>query len=186
MEENVINIKPNWRHCLLENAIKKRDPSTDMTRSGIFHRALEAAHGVENWSEVAEALPKNKEPNVHILASMQFKYTDDDAKLLEKICKIMRADLVKNGIIREKLQTQYVIQLLFMNYIRKLDEDRLNVRSLLLDEKSVDIPELSRIFTKLILSDNEAAELSDIRDILVKWENKRILKENGYEETEES
>ena len=168
--DNFLNIKSNWKHSTFEYFIKKVDSSQDMSRSAVFERAVKAARGVDNWKVIQATLSDlKKEDEAPIFTSFQAKYNDETAEILERVKK----DILKQleGSLKV-LQTQYMVQLLQANYLETLKREKVALKAdELIQEKDVDLPEMSKIFTEMILKDKDCSELKQIRKILVDWRN---------------
>ena len=116
--DHILNTKCNRKHCTLEALIKKEDVAQDMSRAAMFERFTIAAENVEDWSVVATMLGSIKtgsdDPN---FTNYQARYSDDTAERLEKIKDTMVRSLKDGGNITKVLQTQFMLQLLMMNYL---------------------------------------------------------------------
>lgn len=168
--ENLLNIKSNWKHSTLEYLIKRDDPSQDMSRSAVFEREVRAAQGVTNWREIQLYLSEIKrEEEAPIFTSLQAKYTDEIATILEEV----KGNILDQLKPIKILQSQYMVQLLQLNYLHKLKKEKIMLKSDKIDDNNVDLPEMARIFTQLILTDKDSQELEEIRNILVNWRNSR-------------
>lgn len=167
--ENLLNIKSNWKHNTLEYLIKQNDPSQDMSRAAVFEREVRAAQGVNNWKEISVLLLYMvKEDDAPIFTGLQAKYTDEIASILEEVKKNI-LDQLSDSI--KILQTQYMVQLLQMNYLQKLKRSKVSLQPEHIDVDDVDIPEMMKIITQIILTEKNSQSLKDIRTILVEWRN---------------
>lgn len=167
---NFLNIKSNWKHATYEYYIKQADSSQDLSRSAIFVRAVKAAHGVDNWKVIKASLSGLKKvEGVPIFTSFQVKYDDETAKILEEVKQDILTQL-KDSITL--LQTQYMLQLLQANYLKTLEREKVTLKAdEFVEETNVDLPEMSKLLTEMMLKDKDCAELKQIRKILVDWRN---------------
>lgn len=167
--EYFLNIKSNWKHSTFEYLIKKVDSSQDMSRSAVFEREVKAARGVDNWKAIQATLSDLKKEEVPIFTSFQAKYDDETAEILEGVKKDILTQL--EGSLKV-LQTQYMVQLLQANYLETLKREKVALKAdEFVEETDVDLPEMSKIFTEMMLKDKECSELKQIRKILVDWRN---------------
>lgn len=167
--ENLLNIKSNWRHSTFEYLIKKVDSSQDMSRTAVFERAVKAAQGVDNWKAIQATLSDlQKEEEAQSFTSYQAKYDDDTAEILEGVKKDILTQL--EGTLKV-LQAQYLVQLLQANYLETLKREKLKLKADEVKEENVDLSEMSKIFTEMMLKDKDCSELIQIRKILVQWRN---------------
>lgn len=168
--DNLLNIKSNWKHSTFEYLIKKVDSSQDMSRSAVFEREVKAARGVDNWKAIQTTLSDlKKEEEAPIFTSFQAKYDDETAEILEGVKKDILTQL--EGSLKV-LQTQYMVQLLQANYLETLKREKVALKAdEFVEETDVDLPEMSKIFTEMMLKDKDCSELKQIRKILVDWRN---------------
>ncbi len=167
--ENLLNIKSNRRHSTLEYLIKKYDASQDMSRSAVFEREVRAAQGVKNWKDIQISLSNmDIVEEAPIFTSLHAKYGDETAEMLDAI----RCDMLEQLTDTLKvLQAQYMVLLLQANYLEKLKQERISLKADKIEE-AIDMPEMSKIFCKMMLTDKDCNELLEIRKILVNWRNK--------------
>lgn len=173
MEEKnyLLNIKSNWKHCNYEALIKQLDSALDLSRAAVFEREVKAAVDVDNWSEIAESLSSiKKDPNVAVTTGFQAKYTQDTYDKLEQI----KSDILKQ--LKGKLhvlQSQYMVQLLQANYLKKLQEEQMAVKvENMIGADDIDLPEMAKLFMQMAIADKDSDELKQIKTILVRWKNK--------------
>lgn len=168
--ENLLNIKSNWKHSTFEYLIKKLDSSQDLSRSAVFEREVKAARGVKNWRKVQATLADlHREEDAPIVTSFQAKYDNETAKILEEVKKDILEQLSDTLKV---LQTQYMVQLLQANYLEVLKREKVSLKAdKFVDETDIDLPEMAKIFTEMMLKDKECSELKQIRKILVDWRN---------------
>ena len=166
--DHILNTKCNRKHCTLEALIKKEDVAQDMSRAAMFERFTIAAENVEDWSVVATMLGSIKtgsdDPN---FTNYQARYSDDTAERLEKIKDTMVRSLKDGGNITKVLQTQFMLQLLMMNYLDHLKKEKLKLKSSI--EEDISLPEMAKILTEMMLTDKDCAALQEIRAILIKY-----------------
>lgn len=168
--EHLLNIKSNWRHCTFEYLIKKYDPSQDMSRAAVFEREVKAARGVDNWKRIQALLSDlKKEEKAPVFTGLQAKYSDETAEILEEVKKNILEQLA--GTLKI-LQTQYMVQLLQANYLEVLKREKAALKmDGSVDEENVDMPEMAKILTEMMLTDKDCDALMQIRKILVDWRN---------------
>ena len=168
--DNLLNIKSNWKHATFEYLIKRNDSSQDMSRSAVFEREVKAAYGVNNWKAIQSLLADlRKEEEAPLFTSFQAKYNNETAEILEEV---KRDILIQLGEGVKVLQTQYMVQLLQANYLETLKREKVLLKAdELVVEKDTDLPEMSKIFTEMMLKDKDCKELRIIRKILVDWRN---------------
>ena len=170
--ENMINIKSNWKHASLEYQIKKFDTSQDLSRSAILIREIKAADKVPDWKEIKRLLSKvERLADAPTFANLQAKYDNESAKILERVKDKIRNEL-KDDI--KILQTQYLVQLLQVNYLEELKKEALAIRAgQQVDPDDIDVPEIGKLFVEMILLDKDSDALKEIKNILVEWRNNR-------------
>lgn len=105
-------------------------------------------------------------------SNFQAEMDADTREKLDGIKKKMQKSLVKGGIITKVLQTQYMLQLLGINYLESLRESKLLLKAKKIDEDKIGLPEMSAIFVEMMLTNRECAELEEIRSILIDWRRK--------------
>lgn len=173
IEEGVLNTKCNQKHCDLEAEIKRLDPNQDKTRPALLKRFLDVAEAKIDWM-----------PSYYLLAnvehiedapqfnSWQAKYDVETAGKLQLVRQNMEKSLKEGGVITRVLQTQFMLQLLMVNYLESLKKDILAIKAdKMVDEEKITLPEMSAIFTEMMLTDKDCDALKEIRRILVDWRN---------------
>ena len=85
----------------------------------------------------------------------------------------MKKDILGQIDTLKVLQTQYLLQLLQANYLEVLKQALVSIKSDGVREAEVDLPEMAKIFTEMMLMDKESEKLVQIRKILVDWRNSR-------------
>lgn len=170
--DNMINIKSNWKHSLLEYKIKKFDTSQDMSRAAVFEREVRAAEGVKNWKEIQASLSNlEKEYDIPVFTSLQAKYDDETAKILKIVREGILEQLEDTGL--KVLRTQYLVLLLQVNYYEILKKENLSIKiGNAITESDIDLTEIPKMLFEMMLNDRDCMELRAIRKILVEWKNK--------------
>ena len=170
--ENMINIKSNWKHASLEYQIKKFDTSQDLSRSASLIREVRAADKVQDWKPIKGLLSKvERLEDAPTFANLQAKYDDESGKILERVKEKILFDL--KGDLKV-LQTQYLVQLLQVNYLEEVKKEALAVRAdQQVEIEDIDAPEMAKLLVEMILLDKDSDALKEIRNILVDWRNNR-------------
>ena len=172
-EEGVLNTKCNPRHCDLEAEIKRLDPNQDKTRPALLKRFLDAGEQRTDWMPVyyllADVVHNDDVPQFN---SWQAKYDAETGKQLKAVRRNMEKSLKSGGVITKVLQTQFMLQLLMINYRESLKRDILSFKAEKMVDEEINLSEMAAIFTEMILTDRECDELKEIRRILVEWRNK--------------
>ncbi len=172
-EEGLFSSKCNPRHCDVEFDIKKLDRNPEKSRSALLERFTAAAESITDWM-----------PSYHLLLniehhedapqfdSWQAKYSAETGEKLQIIRRNMESSLKEGGVITRVLQTQFMLQLLMVNYLESLKKDILAIKAdKMVDEEKITLPEMSAIFTEMMLTDKDCDALKEIRRILVDWRN---------------
>jgi hypothetical protein len=171
-EENILNTKCNWKHCALEAEIKRIDPNQDKTRPALLKRFLDAADKKTDWMSLYYLLGDVKhDVDVPQFNSWQAKYDAETGEKLNAVRQSMEKSLKEGGVITKLLQTQYMLQLLMINYREALKKDILSIKADRQVDEEIGLPEMSAIFTEMMLSDKNCEALQEIRRILVEWRN---------------
>lgn len=171
--KSVLNTKCNSRYCTEEYLIKEEDSAQDMSRAGILKRSVLAAVPIDDWMPAARHLAELElEEKAPQFSNFQAEMDADTREKLDGIKKKMQKSLVKGGIITKVLQTQYMLQLLGINYLESLRESKLLLKAKKIDEDKIGLPEMSAIFVEMMLTNRECAELEEIRSILIDWRRK--------------
>lgn len=166
----LLNVKCNWKHAVQEYEIKRLDSSQDMSRAAVFSRMVDSAQNITTWKEIQAQLGNLKrDEEVPSFTSFQARYDETTATKLEQVKK----DILEQIDTLKVLQTQYLLQLLQANYLEGLKRALVSIKTdVAVDEAEVDLPEMARIFTEMMLTDKNSEELRQIRTILVDWRNK--------------
>lgn len=167
--ENLLSIKSNWKHAVLEVHIKQNDPSPNMSRSAVFEREVYAAQNVKNWAQIQMSLlDLKKEDGISISTSFQAKYSEETAEILQQV----QSDIMEQ-LNPKRLQAQYLLQLLQANYLKKLKREKLLAKTdHMLEEEKVDMPNMARLLVEMMLTDPGCDELQLIRRLLTDWKNR--------------
>jgi hypothetical protein len=170
MEDLLFNVKCNWKHAAQEYEIKRLDSAQDMSRSAVFVRMVDVAQNISNWKEIQVLLSNVKKgEDTPVFTSFQARYDEITAAKLEQVKK----DILGQIGTLKVLQTQYLLQLLQANYLEVLKQALVSIKSDGVREAEVDLPEMAKIFTEMMLMDKESEKLVQIRKILVDWRNSR-------------
>ncbi|SCP98905.1 hypothetical protein [Anaerobium acetethylicum] len=169
--------KSNIKHAKLEYLIKELDPTQDLSRGGITNRAIVAANDMTKamskeekgnwWEKVAKKIPElnNFKIELSVPTAMQVKLDDENEEIFEVI-----SENIKKALGLEVLQTQYEIQILWMNYYSWLKEKAIKVGS----EKEEDItgPEMVKRLVQILLLNRESDVeiIEEIKTALLQWE----------------
>lgn len=161
--------KSGWRHATLEFLIKEIDTEMDLSRSAITNRAIAAAKDVPDWRVVKDDLAFVKKLDIPIATSMQAKPSDEAIEALKDIRPKILSDL--NGQL-ERLQTAYMIQLLWVNYYNALKNQALKVGILKNKTKDLNGPEMVKRLVQILLLNREsdATIIEAIKKALLEWE----------------
>lgn len=170
--ENLLNTTCNSKHCSLEKWIKEEDPAQDKSRAGYFKRAVFVAETVDNWVTMATLLSDLKlDKDAPQFTNFQAKYDSETRQALDKVKEKMQKSLIDGKIIKRVLQTQYMLQLLMINYLEHIRANKLTIKADKQVDEKISIPEMSAIFTEMMLTDRDCDALKEIRRILVDWRN---------------
>lgn len=170
--ENLLNTTCNSKHCSLEKWIKEEDPAQDKSRAGYFKRAVLVAEPVDDWVSMATLLSDLKlDKDAPQFTNFQAKYDSETREALNVIKEKMQKSLIKGNIIKRVLQTQYMLQLLMINYIEHIRAKKLTIKADKMVDDEIDLPEMAALFTEMILTDRDCEALKQIRRIMVDWRN---------------
>lgn len=161
--------KSNWKHGVLEYLIKEIDTEQDLSRSAITIRAIAAAKDVQDWKTVKEELVLVKKLDIPVATSMQAKPDDESAEALKNIRSKILYDL--KGEL-ERLQTPYMIQLLWLNYYNVLKQKALNVGAEKNKKNDINGPDMVKRLVQILLLNREsdAPIIEKIKIALLEWE----------------
>ena len=159
--------KSNVKHAVLEHLIKEIDSAQDMSRAGITNRAIKEAEELpmDCWVEIAKEIPNLPKLDISVPTGMQIRV---DSELEEKLSQVEAN--IKKALDLERLQTQYEIQLLWLNYLKKLKLKAMNVGV----EKKNDLtgPDMVKKLVQILLLNREADKeiIEKIKALLINWE----------------
>lgn len=177
MENYFINVKTGWKHALLEQKIKQLDRAQDVTRSAIFERAVLLAEPVKDWMPVYVALCGLKfEKDAPAFTNWQAHYDEETAKRFAQIKEDAQRSLKAGGIIKRTIQTQFLLQLLMINYLEHLRRLRLSLDDDGEDADLLDLPAMASTLTEMMLLDRDCDALDalkEIQKILINWRRKK-------------
>lgn len=163
--------KCNKKHAILEQRIRELDPNQDMTRSGITNRSIRAARNqsFDSWIDVRNQLPtllKGSAPDISIPTAMQAKVDDSSEKDLAVI-----GETIKQALGLDVLQTQFLIQLLWKNYLNYL-QDNTKIVGVKLENSDLTGPEMVKRLVEILLLNREIdwPAIEGIKRILLEWE----------------
>jgi len=167
-----LNIKCSWKHSVLEYMIKMNDGCHDLSRAAVFQREVKAAESVKDWKKIRVLLSSLKQNDAApAFTNLQARYDEVTAESLTTIRSQMLNDLKEVGV--KVLQNQYMVLLLQMNYLETLKRDKVALQSgNMIDTSDINLPEMSKILTEMMLTDKDCNEMGQIRAILVHWKNK--------------
>lgn len=171
-------IKKSWKsnkcHAALEYLIDELDRHPDTSRPGKVNRAIVKAKNLsdEEWRKLSKELKlfKNNELSqidVQTPTAMQVKIEED----LESDLGIIQEN-IKRALELQTLQTQYEIQLLWLNYLNCLKEESMNVGESKPKEEDLTGPDIVKKIVKIMLlnRDKDKDVLEKIKNILLEWE----------------
>ena len=174
MDNQLLNIKSNWKITQLEALIKKIDPSQDMSRTAVFEREVQAAQNVE-WKEVQlSLLDLKQEGEAAPPASFQARFSPETAKILEQV----QSDMMRQLSLK-RLKANYMVLLLQKNYLDQLKARQENYLGETLvgrtnpeiKESEIDMPTMAQLLVEMMLTDHQCAEMAQIKTLLVAWKN---------------
>lgn len=161
--------KANARLIALEIQIKEIEPEQEVSRSAIFSRALQIVSDNTDWKVVKEELGRwvanntVKDTNATV---MQVKINEEQSIKIEAVRKMILRDLSDEIKV---LQTQYFVQLLFLNYLTHLKNNAMSSNSI--DIKDADGPQMVEMLTRMLMLNREAdrEKIDSIKHILLEW-----------------
>ncbi|MEG0980088.1 MAG: hypothetical protein RSE39_08670 [Oscillospiraceae bacterium] len=171
---DLLSIKANWRHAVLEHQIKELDNAQDMTRSGIMERAIFAAQNPHyDWKKIKDLVTELKRrDDIPIPKSMQAKISPEAKNILNGVRKdILNA--LKDEI--RILQTPYLYQLLMLNYREYLIEQKLMVgeeKKAELNQSDMNGAEMVKRLVEILLLNRTKDKpiIDEIKKSLQEWE----------------
>lgn len=167
--KNTLSWKSSWKHAVLEYQIKELDTSQDLSRSAITSRAIVEGAKVNDWTLPKEKLTLIKRMDIPIPTSMQAKPDEEASEMLPDIRTKILCDL--EGEL-ERLQTPYMIQLLWVNYLEVLKQKALTVGVEKADKDDLTGPEMVKRLVQILLlnRDADAQIIEKIKNDLLEWE----------------
>ncbi len=174
-EEGLFSSKTNQKHCDLEYKIKCLDQNPEKSRSAMLERFVLSAESVTDWMP-SYYLLSDIEHNVDApqFDSWQAKYTPETAEKLQNIRRTMEQSLKDGGVITRVLQTQFMLQLLMINYLESLKRDITAMRSDKVIDETISLPDVFALLAELMLLDRDSNTLKEIKKLLVTWKNKQL------------
>ena len=169
--ENILSSKSNWKHAVLEYQIKEIDTEQDISRSAITNRAIIIARDEKNWNCVKEKLASIRRMDITIPSSMQAKLDELSLQVLPDIKKKIFDEL---GL--DRLQTPYLIQLLWVNYLEYLKANVLNVGVKKAEvEEELTGPEMVKLLVQILLLNRkaDAITIEKLKDTLLEWKKRQ-------------
>ena len=171
-EEGLFSSKCNPKHCDVEFEIKIFDQNPEKSRSALLERFTVAAESKTDWMPTYYLLPNIvHHEDAPQFDSWQAKYSAETGERLQTIRKNMEKSLKEGGVITRVLQTQFMLQLLMVNYLESVKKDILAIKADKMVDEEITLPEMSAIFTEMMLTDKDCDALKGIRKILVDWRN---------------
>ncbi len=164
-----IAFKSSWKHAVLEELIKGLDPNQDISRSAITNRAICAAKAVTDWKPIRENLLNLERRDVTPPVSMQAKIEEELAQDVNVIRARISEDL-KDYL--ERLQTPYFVQLLWMNYLMGLKEQKMKVGKQFGAPDDLSGPDMVKRLVQILMLNrvSDRVVIEKIKAILLEWE----------------
>lgn len=166
----IIAFRSTWRHAVLEHLIKEIDPNQDLSRSAVTIRAIREAENVEDWKYVRESILKLERLDIPVAVSMQANIDDEtDGRLKEIRDRIW--DQLHDEFDLTRLQTPYLVQLLWMNYLLLLKERKMRVGSNSESEADLTGPDMVKKLVQILLLNRECDKevIAEVKNALQKW-----------------
>ncbi len=169
-----LSFKAGWRHALLENEIRKYI-ILNASRGDILEKCISVGKTCTDWSKPYKLLSRLRVENApeDYSTSWQCPISDESASDLEEIKMQIQMNLNEHGIIVQKIQQQYVLQLLMANLVEELKGESLKVKEKENVSTNLTIPEIMATLTELVLTDRDSDTLIKIKNILLDWRNDR-------------
>lgn len=169
--------KSNIKHAKLEYLIKELDSAQEMSRGGITNRAVTTASIITNefnviekkdyWTNITKKLPELNAMNleVSVPSAMQVKIEDDNEDDFTIIFEEIRVSLEL-----EVLQTQYLVQILWMSYYLWLKNNAFRVGTK--EQDSISGPDMVKKLVQILLLNRESDKkiIDNIKESLLEWE----------------
>lgn len=159
----------DWKHAVLECQLKELDSSQDLSRSAITSRAIVEGAKVNNWIVPKEKLTLITRLDIPISTSMQAKPYEEATKMLPDIRAKILCDL--EGEL-ERLQTKYMIQMLWVNYLEVLKQKAITVGVKKAGKDDLTGLEMVQRLVQILLLNREADAqiIEKIKNNLLEWE----------------
>ena len=169
-----ISLKVGWRHALLEKEIRQYS-TPDASRGDILEKCISVGKTCTDWTMPYKMLSRLRVENApeDYSTSWQCPISDESASDLEEIKMQIQMNLNEHGIIVQKIQQQYVLQLLMANLVEELKGESLKVKEKENISTNLTIPEIMATLTELVLTDRDSDTLIKIKNILLDWRNDR-------------
>lgn len=166
----IIAFRSTWRHAVLEHLIKEIDPNQDLSRSAVTTRAIREAENVEDWKFVRESIFKLERLDIPVAVSMQANIDDETDGRLEEI-RVKIWDQLHDEFDLTRLQTPYLVQLLWMNYLLLLKERKMRVGSNSEGEADLTGPDMVKKLVQILLLNRECDKevIAEVKNALQKW-----------------
>jgi hypothetical protein len=159
---------------MLEFQIKELEINHDLSRSAVFARAVKAAEHVPDWNEIQVLLSEVKRiDQAPLFANYQCKYDGETAEILTRVKQKMLLDLKHTGL--KVLQLQFVVLLLYTNYLEELKKQKIALKGEAIDD--INLPDMAKILVEMMLLDKDGECLESIRNIMLYWKNKKLFTE---------
>ena len=169
---NLFNCTCNWKTSTLEYLIKKEETSVSTSRNEMLPKYVNEAINVKDWVNVYDLWCNLKpEKDSGSFSNYQANCSKETLINLEKIRTNVLKSLKKPRNINA-VRTQFLLQIIMMNYYDNLLKNKLVVKDSSSDSDPIDLPQMAAIFTKMALTDKDCDELNEIRKILESWERK--------------
>lgn len=167
-----LNIKTNIRHSTLEYIIKELGGQSDLSRSGIFEKAVRAAQGID-WKSIPEFITEllvdyRNRNDIPVFTSYKVKCSEETNELLKGIIKEIMFQLELKVV-----QKQYLLQLLLGNYILYLKNQRIKLKFNNIIDEELSMPDMAKILVEMMLTDSKCKELEQISKILINWNRRK-------------
>lgn len=167
-----LNIKTNIRHSTLEYIIKELGGQSDLSRSGIFEKAVRASQGID-WKSIPEFITEllvdyRNRNDIPVFTSYKVKCSEETNELLKGIIKEIMFQLELKVV-----QKQYLLQLLLGNYILYLKNQRIKLKFNNIIDEELSMPDMAKILVEMMLTDSKCKELEQISKILINWNRRK-------------
>lgn len=166
----IIAFRSTWRHAVLEHLIKELDPNQDLSRSAVTIRAIREAENVEDWKYIRESILNLERLDIPVAVSMQANIDDKTDGMLKEIQDRIWKQL-HDELDLTRLQTPYLVQLLWMNYLLLLKERKMRVGSNSESEADLTGPDMVKKLVQILLLNRECDKevIAEVKNALQKW-----------------